>query len=121
MNGKYVKPMLFASKVSGEGVYLASGAGATDVGSDIEFSLKDKWANNAIYDVVFTSLPAQPGYEQRAHGYLHVSGANVQSVSNYGNCQPTFSGNTVDVNLVSWNNRAEVLITCDAEGFTVSK
>ena len=31
MNGKYVKPMLFASKVSGEGVYLACGAGATPI------------------------------------------------------------------------------------------
>ena len=120
MNGKYEKPLIFASKVSGEGVYLASGAG-TDVTSDFEFSLKDKWASSAIYDIVFTSLPAHPGHQQTAHGFLHVSGANIQSVQSFANCEPTFSGNTIDVNLVSYNNHAQILITCDAEGFTVSK
>lgn len=53
MNRKYEKPVLFASEVSGEGVYLASGAGADYTVTRVQDPPSEHYPT-ARYQIIFT-------------------------------------------------------------------
>lgn len=120
MNRKYEKPVLFASKVSGEGVYLASGAGTDYTVTRVQNPPSEHYPT-ARYQIVFTSLPSSSGqFEQEAYASLQVQGANVTSVAAEANCTVASSGNMIEVHLKAFTNVAQIAVTCDKHTFTVS-
>lgn len=118
MNGKYVKPMLFASKVSGEGVYLASGGG--DYTLIRTTSKANQWYLTERYQIIFANVPTT---REEGHATLRVEGANLTAVVAEANCSVTYSGNMIDVyaTLENNNNVTQIAITCDTDGYEVSK
>ncbi len=117
MNGKYVKPMLFASKVSGEGVYLASGSGTVTVECVYE---GNEWDMNPQYLVRFVNLPEASGEKpQQADAVLRVEGANVSSVFVQYGGTAALSGNTINLHLDYYSNDMGITLACDKLGCTV--
>lgn len=118
MNGKYVKPMLFASKISGEGVYLASGSGAVTV--ECVYT-GNKWDTKPQYIVRFVNLPKSSGEKpQQADAVLRVEGANVSDISvRYGGTA-TLNGNMINLHLDYYGNDMYIILTCDKLGCTVT-
>lgn len=105
-----------------EGVYLASGGG---VNADYTVTRvqnePSEYYPTARYQIKFNSLPSSSGqFQQEADAVLQVQGANVTAVAAEANCTVSNSGNTINVHLISWNNIAQIAVTCDSHIFTVN-
>lgn len=121
VNGKYERPLIL-TKMTGEGVYLASGGG---VNADYTVTRvqnePSEYYPTARYQIKFNSLPSSSGqFQQEADAVLQVQGANVTAVAAEANCTVSNSGNTINVHLISWNNIAQIAVTCDSHIFTVN-
>ena len=122
MNGKYERPLILTNKTIGEGVYLASG-GSTNADYTVRRVQNEpsEYYPTARYQIIFNSLPSSSGrFQQEADAVLQVQGANVTAVAAEANCTVSNSGNTINVHLISWNNIAQIAVTCDSHIFTVN-
>ena len=122
MNGKYERPLILTNKTIGEGVYLASG-GSTNADYTVRRVQNEpsEYYPTARYQIIFNSLPSSSGqFQQEADAELQVQGASVTAVAAEANCTVSNSGNTINVHLISWNNIAQIAVTCDSHIFTVN-